>query len=260
MTKHTIRLDKVWVVKWILVAVLIWAVWEPATYVPDIFQNIPFALDYLIGMFPPDPSVLPSLWGPLLETLRMALVGTALSTLFALPLSFLAAKNTTPSNTIYLASRGLLSFLRAMPAMIWAMLFISLAGLGPLAGILGITFHATGALGKMFSESIEAAEPTVKETLEAMRLDGATEWQAIRWGIIPSVMPLLSSYSLYRLESMIRTSTIMGLVGAGGLGLELTMAIRMFRRQEALMIMIVILGLVLVVDYASSRVRRYILR
>ena len=190
----------------------------------------------------------------------MALVGTALSTLFALPLSFLAAKNTTPSNTIYLASRGLLSFLRAMPAMIWAMLFISLAGLGPLAGIFGITFHATGALGKMFSESIEAAEPTVKETLEAMRLDGATEWQAIRWGIIPSVMPLLSSYSLYRLESMIRTSTIMGLVGAGGLGLELTMAIRMFRRQEALMIMIVILGLVLVVDYASSRVRRYILR
>ena len=143
--------------------------------------------------------------------------------------------------------------------MIWAMLFVSLCGLGTLAGVFGIACHAAGALGKMFLECIEATGPTIWERLEAMRLDGATESQVIRWGIFPEVTPLFASYVLYRVEATIRISTLMGFVGAGGLGLHLTMAIRLFRRQEAMMIILVILGLVTVVDFASSRMRSRIL-
>jgi phosphonate transport system permease protein len=140
------------------------------------------------------------------------------------------------------------------------MLFVSLSGLGILAGVMGIVCHVTGAMGKMFYECIDATRPKVTDMLEAMQIDGATGWQTIRYGLFPEVLPLFASYTLYRFESTIRTSTIMGLVGAGGLGLELTMAIRMFRRQEALTIILVILALVTLVDFASGSMRKRILQ
>jgi len=249
-----------WLLWLVMAGVIIWAFAGPARQVPVALRGMPFMLDYLLGMIPPDLAVLPPMWQPLLETIRMAIAGTVLSTAIALPLSLLAARNTAPSHAVQEVTRGLLSFLRAMPAMIWAMLFVSLSGLGSLAGILGITCHATGAIGKMFLECIEATGPKIEDVLEAMRLDGATEAQAIRWGIIPEVLPLFASYVLYRLESVIRTSSILGLVGAGGLGLELTMAIRMFRRQEALAIILLVLVLVATVDSASGWLRRYVLK
>jgi phosphonate transport system permease protein len=156
--------------------------------------------------------------------------------------------------------RGLLNFLRSMPAMIWALLLVSLSGLGTLAGVLGIAGHVAGALGKAFYECVEATGPKVRDMLEAMRLDGATERQTVRHGLFPEVLPLYASYVAYRFESTIRTSTIMGLVGAGGLGLELTMAVRMFRRQEAMTIILLILALVAMTDYASGRIRAHVLR
>jgi phosphonate transport system permease protein len=223
-------------------------------------RNLPFAIDYVSKMVPPDFSVLPSLWGPLLETLRMAIVGTITATVLALPISFLAAQNTTPCIAVLVVVRGLLSFLRSMPEMVWALLFVSLSGLGMLAGVLGITCHTVGAMGKMFFECIESSVPKMQSEIEAMRLDGAAELQVIRYGILPEIMPLVASYTLYRFESTIRTSTIMGLVGAGGLGLELTMAVRMFRRQEALAIILLIVVLVACVDWASGRIRRHILQ
>jgi phosphonate transport system permease protein len=211
-------------------------------------------------MVPPDLTIVPRLWGALLETLQMAIVGTVLATAVALPVAFLAARNTAPNIAVSLVVRGVLNFLRSMPVMVWALLFVSLSGLGTLAGVLGITCHVTGALGKVFFEYVETTEPKVRDMLEAMRIDGATERQVVRYGLFPEVLPLFAGYTLYRFESTIRTSTIMGLVGAGGLGLELTMAIRMFRRQEALTIILVILALVTSVDLASSAIRKRILR
>jgi len=146
-----------------------------------------------------------------------------------------------------------------MPALVWAMMFVSLAGLGPLAGIFGIMCHTTGTLGKMFLECTEVTEPRIKDVLEAMQIDGATKWQLIRWALIPEVLPLFTSYILYRLEVAIRASTILGMVGAGGLGMELTAAIKMFRRKETLAIILVILALVTIVDSFSGRLREYIL-
>jgi len=227
---------------------------------PSATRNFPFAVDYIAKMFPPDFSVMPRLWGPMIETLQMAIAGTVLATMVALPVSFLAARNTEPCSLVGVATRLVLNFLRSMPVMVWALLFVSLSGLGMLAGVLGITSHVVGALGKTFYECIEASGPKAADMLEAMRLDGATERQVIRHGLFPEVLPLFAGYILYRFESTIRTSTIMGLVGAGGIGLELTMAIRMFRRQEVLTIILAVLFLVTIVDHISGAVRKTVLR
>ena len=246
-----------WVV---LVALAIWVFWAPAVQVPDAMRNIPFAWDYISGMFPPDPSVIPTLWEPLAETVQMALGGTVLATLVAVPLAFMGAINTSPNWLVRKVVRNILNILRSMPALIWAMLFVSLCGLGTLAGLFGIACHSTGTLGKMFVECIEVVGPKISEMLEAMRLDGATEKQAARWGIFPEVAPLFASYVLYRIEATIRMSTMMGFVGAGGLGMYLTMAIRLFRRQESMTIILVIFALVAAVDLFSTRMRLYILK
>jgi len=243
-----------------LAALAIWVFWVPAMQLPDAVRNLPFAWDYVSGMLPPDLSIISTLGEPLAQTVQMALGGTALATLAALPLSFLGAINTSPSRLVCNVARATLNILRSMPAMIWAMLFVSLCGLGTLAGVFGIACHAAGALGKMFVECIEATGPKILEMLEAMRLDGATEWQTVRWGVFPEVTPLFASYVLYRVEATIRISTMMGFVGAGGLGLYLTMAIRLFRRQEAMTIILAILALVTIADFASTRMRLYILK
>ena len=253
-TSWTLRINR-----WVWAAILIWAFWGPITQVPFAIRSLPFALDYISKMVPPDLTVLPSLWEPLLETLQMAVVGTVTATVIAFPVSFLAARNTAPCLAVLVIARGGLAFLRSMPEMVWALLFVSLSGLGILAGMLGIVCHTVGAMGKMFFECIESIGPKMQSEIEAMRIDGATEPQIIRYGIVPEMLPLAASYTLYRFESTIRTSAIMGLVGAGGLGLELTMAVRMFRRQQASAIILVILLLVACVDWASGYIRTNIL-
>lgn len=245
-----------WLVLGIFVA---WVFFEPVSRFPVVLRNIPFAVDYLRGMVPPDLTILPSLWEPLKETIQIAFAGTLLATIVSLPLSFLAAANTSPSRVVCVLIRGLFNFLRAMPVLVWAMIFVSLCGLGVLAGIFGIMCHTVGTLGKMFLECIEATGPKIGDRLEAMRIDGATEWQLVRWGIVPEVLPLFTSYILYRLETAVRASTILGMVGAGGLGEVLYVAMRMFHRQESLAIMLVVLVLVMAVDFLSSRLRNYIL-
>ncbi len=245
---------------WLAAAVFVsWVFFEPMTRLPVVLRNVPFAADYLRGMIPPDLTILPSLWEPVKETIQIAFAGTLLATAASLPLSFLAAANTSPSRVLCVSMRWLFNFLRAMPVLVWAMFFVSLCGLGTLAGIFGIMFHTTGTLGKLFLECIEATGPKIGDRLEAMRIDGATEPQLVRWGIIPEVLPLFMSYTLYRLETSVRASTILGMVGAGGLGEVLYVAMRMFRRQESLAIMLVILALVTAVDVLSSQLRKYIL-
>lgn len=223
---------------------------------PKVARGIPFALDYLRGMWPPDPRVLPSLVSPILETLQMAVLSIGLSVILVTPLSFLAAKDTTPNRGVYLVVRGFINLARGVPALLWAILFVSMVGLGPLAGVFAMTMHCLGALGKHFSEAIEATVESLKEMLEAMSLDGANSTQLIWYGIVPPVAALFASYTIYYFEWAIRTGTILGMVGAGGLGLQLTMSIRLFKRQETLTIILVILTMVGAMDYLSRVVRK----
>lgn len=222
---------------------------------PKVVKGIPFAIDYLKGMFPPDLRVLPSLARPILETLQMAFLSVGISVVLITPLSFLAAKDTTPNRGAYLIMRGLINLARGVPVLLWAILFVSMVGLGPLAGVFAMTMNCLGALGKHFSEAIESTVAVLKEVLEAMALDGASSAQCIWYGVVPQVGALFASYTIYYFEWAIRTGTILGMVGAGGLGLQLTMSIRLFKRQETLAIILVILLIVGIIDSFSRAVR-----
>lgn len=240
----------------ILVLVFLWASSGLMTDLPRIISGVPHAVDYVMGMWPPDFTILTDLWQPLCETIQIAVVGTALAATISIPTSFLSAKNTAPNLVIYLATRGMVNFLRAIPTLLWAILFVSFVGLGPLAGVFAITCHCVGALGKYMSEGIESIGPSVEEVLESMRTEGASEFQVIRYGLLPSVLPLFSSYILYYLEGNIRAATVLGLVGAGGIGLYLTQTIRLFKRHETLTVVLVILGVVLLADAMSRQIRK----
>lgn len=243
--------------KWlILVSILLWASQDVVNELPKVASGLPYIYDYITGMFPPDWSILSKLVDPLVETLRMAVVSIFLSTIIAIPLSFLAARETTPNVLVYAVATSLINFLRTLPTLLWAILFVAMVGLGPLAGIFALTAHCIGTLGKYFQEAIEATVPKIKEVLEAMQVDGATEIQILYHGILPEVAPLFASYVLYYTEWAVRVGTTLGLVGAGGVGLILTMTIRLFKRQQTSAIVIVILSLVMAIHLFSRVVRR----
>lgn len=246
--------------KWVIVAAVLlvfaWAVSGMMTDLPRIISGVPHIVDYMHGMWPPDLSILTDLWKPLLETIQIAVVGTVLAAIISIPVSFLSAKNTTPNLTTYLLTRGIVNALRAIPTMLWAILFVAMVGLGPLAGVFAIVCHSVGALGKYMSEGIESIGPSVTEVLESMRTEGASEIQTMWYGLLPSVMPLFSSYILYYLEGNIREAAVLGLVGAGGIGLMLTQTIRLFKRHQTLTVVLVILLVVLLADALSRQVRK----
>ncbi len=218
-------------------------------------RGFPYFLAYLRGMFPPDFRILPQLARPLAETVSSAITGVGIAAVVSVPLSFLVAKNTSPWFALYAVGRGLTNLLRGLPALLWAILFVSMVGLGPLAGVFAIVAHCIGTFSKLFSEAIEATEPKIAMVLEAMRLDGASEKQTLRYGLLPELAPLFASYVIYYVEWAVRAGTILGLVGAGGIGLELTMAIRSFKRREVCAILIVIFVLVTIVDQISRYIR-----
>ena len=248
--------------KWQTVLVwclFIWAFSGLVGDLPDIISGVPFAWDYLCQMFPPDWHILPELVDPLLETFKMGILATCISACISIPLAFLAAKSSTPHISIYLFARFIVAAARGIPTLLWAILFVSMVGLGPLAGVFALVVHCVGALAKGFSESIESLTPHVADILEAMYIDGASKFQSIQYGLLPIMMPFFMSRILYYFEWSIRVGTILGLVGAGGLGLRLIMSIRMFRRQETATILILILALVTCIDMGSRLIRRQLL-
>jgi phosphonate transport system permease protein len=244
----------------VVVLVVVLSLWQSGQDLPRIQKGLPFFAAYIRGMFPPDFSVLPALATPLMETFYSAIAGVSVAAVIAMPLSFLMARNTSPGWLVYSVGRGFINVLRSLPTLLWAILFVSMVGLGPLAGVFAIVCHCVGTFGKLFSEAIEATGPKIQHVTEAMQLDGAGGSQIIYYGLLPEVAPLFGSYVMYYVEWAVRVGTILGLVGAGGIGLELTMAIRAFKRQEVCAILFVILGLVTVVDQASRRIREGLLQ
>ncbi len=243
----------------LLACVTVWAALGSLHDLPRVLIGLPYLWDYLRGMFPPDFSVLPTLVVPLVETVQTAITGIGIAVIVSVPTAFLAARNTSPHVLVYAACRGIINLCRGLPTLLWAILFVAFVGLGPLAGVLAITCHCIGTFGKFFSEAVEATGPRICEVLEAMRLDGANERQVVVYGILPEVAPLIASYVAYYFEWAVRVGVILGLVGAGGVGLELTMAIRSFRRRESLAIIIVVLLLVVSIDQASRAIRERLL-
>ena len=192
----------------------------------------------------------------LYETFNMAVLATLMGFIFALILSFLSAKNITPNIYSYHLVKRILEFLRGVPEIIFAILFVWALGVGPLAGIIAITIHTTGALGKLFSEVHENAD---LKTCEAIRSHGGNWGSEMRDLIIPNVLPNIRSYALLRFEINIRASTVIGFVGAGGIGQELYLVINFNYYEEVSAIILLIILTVITIDVSSGRIRQKII-
>lgn len=235
-----------------LAAMVIWsyqgAEIAPAKLFSDAGNMATFAKDF----FPPDFHEWRYYLSELVVTLHIAFWGTLLAIFGAIPLSLLASANIAPF-WIHQPVRRLLDSLRSINEMVFAMLFVVVVGLGPFAGVLALWLHTTGVLAKLFSEAVEAIDP---QPVEGIRATGANALEEIVYGVLPQVMPLWVSYSLYRFESNLRSATVVGMVGAGGIGVVLWEVIRGFQFSQTCAVMIMIVLLVSAVDVVSARIRK----
>jgi phosphonate transport system permease protein len=187
------------------------------------------------------------------QTVAMATIGTTLAVLVAAPLCLTAARNVTPESFLYYPARWLLNFLRGIDSFVFALLFVAAVGLGPFAGVLGIGLHSAGSVAKLWAEAIETIEPG---PLEAVAMTGAGRLKIVFYALLPDVLPALLSTSLYIWEFNIRSSTVLGLVGAGGIGQDLKNAVDLLDFPSVATIILIILGMVTAVDQLSAWLRR----
>jgi phosphonate transport system permease protein len=206
-------------------------------------------------MLPPDPGT----WTragtyvyAMLETLSIALLGTLLAAILAFPLGFLAARNTTLNRIVQFFARRSFDTLRGVDILIWALIWINVVGLGPFAGVLALLMSDLGSFGKLFSEAIEAADD---KPVEGVVSTGGSSLSAVRFGILPQLMPVLLSQVLYAFESNTRSASIIGIVGAGGIGLILSEQIRTLEFQQMSFVILLILVTVSVIDHLCSKLR-----
>jgi phosphonate transport system permease protein len=204
-------------------------------------------------MLPPDPgSSLPLYLHALGETLSIALLGTTIAAIAALPVSLLAARNIVPSAIFRFPVRRFLDSIRGVDTLIWALVWINVVGLGPFAGVLAIAVSDFGAFGKLFSEAIEAAD---RKEVEGIRAAGGSKLHEIRFGLMPQVLPVIAGQVLYFIESNTRSATIIGIVGAGGIGLQLAEQIRVLEWQKVSFLILMILVAVAAIDWISNKLR-----
>ncbi|MEN9417240.1 MAG: hypothetical protein RI988_860 [Pseudomonadota bacterium] len=211
--------------------------------------------DLVVLMWPPLPGSATSaalyLRG-LAESLAIAFLGTLLAALLAFPVALLAARNVVPNPFVHFTVRRGFDAVRAVDVLIWALLWVSAVGLGPFAGVLAIACSDFGIFGKLFSEALEAGE---RGPVEGVQATGSSRAQAVRWGLLPQVMPVIASQVLYFFESNTRSATIIGIVGAGGIGLHLAELIRTLDWGATGFVVLLILVAVAVIDRVSARLR-----
>lgn len=205
---------------------------------------------YIQSMFPPDVSQWRHVLLAALESLQVAILGSFLGIVFAFFLSFLAASNLTPNPVVRWIIQSLASLLRAIPTVVWALIFIVSVGLGPLPGVLAITVSATGMLVKVFAQSLEEMD---KGVLEAMRATGASWFQIVMQGVLPTVKTSFIAWCVLQFEGGIAESTILGAVGAGGIGFELTHAMKTYNFAGALFVGFVVFTMVFSVEFLANR-------
>ena len=244
-----------WLVYGLIAALLAWS-WQGAEVAPlKLLRDAGNMATFLGDFFPPDFADWRLYLSELVVTLHIAIWGTVLAVICAVPLSLLAAANIAPP-WVHQPVRRALDALRSINEMVFAMLFVVAVGLGPFAGALALWLHTTGVLAKLFSEAVEAIDP---QPVEGIRATGANVLEEIVYGVIPQVMPLWVSYSLYRFESNVRSASVVGMVGAGGIGVVLWEVIRGFRFDQTCAVMIMIVLLVSLVDLVSARIRKLLI-
>ena len=240
----------------ILGVVFLYTLVDMSTQLAALTRSVPLFFEIIGFMFPPDFSDIGKYISLIVETLGMAIAGSILAIFLSVFLGILSARNIVRQGLVNRLASGICSFCRAMPDVLFALFFVVSVGLGPFAGVIALALSSIGFLGKFYGEAIENIDP---KPLEAVDATGAATSQKIVHAVIPQVLPLFNSYNLYILDRNVRTSTILGIVGAGGIGFELTVAMRLCDYQKTAAIVLVIFFTVLLVDYISTAARKKIL-
>ncbi len=236
-----------------LFIVLIWS-WEGADMRPlDLWKDSGNMGTFAGEFFPPDFHDWRIYLEEMVITVHIAVWGTVLSILCAIPCGLMSAENIVP-RWVYQPMRRLMDACRAINEMVFAMLFIVAVGLGPFAGVLALWVHTTGVLAKLFAEAVEAIDP---RPVEGVRATGANALEEILYGVIPQVLPLWISYALYRFESNVRSASVLGIVGAGGVGVILHEVIRGFEYAQTAAVLLIIIVSVTLIDLVSARIRQW---
>ncbi len=233
------------------IALLAWA-WRGAEIRPlDLVRDSGNIATYARDFFPPDFREWRIYLREMVITFHIAIWGTLLAVIAAVPLGLLSASNVTP-RWVHQPVRRLMDACRAINEMVFAMLFIVAVGLGPFAGVLALAVHTTGSLAKLFSEAVEAIDP---RPVEGIRATGAHSLVEVAYGVLPQVAPLWVSFTLYRFESNVRSASVVGMVGAGGIGVVLYEVIRGFQYAQTCAVLLILVASVTLIDLLSARLR-----
>jgi phosphonate transport system permease protein len=229
-----------------------WA-WHGAEMRPlELAANLGNSFSFAKDFWPPEFIDWRNYAHEMLVTVQIALWGTLLAVVAAVPLGLMAAENTSPWWVRH-PTRRFLDCCRAINEMVFALVFVVAVGLGPFAGVLALFVHTSGILGKLFSEVVEAIDP---RPVEGIRATGATHLEEIAYGVIPQVLPMWISYALYRFESNVRAASVVGMVGAGGIGVVLWDLMRSFSYGPTAAVLLIIVLTVVIIDMVSAQVRR----
>lgn len=234
------------------VAFFVWSVQGSGLSGGDLIRGIPNMIRLLGEMTPPDPARLSSISKAMLQTFQMAIVGAAIGIIISFLLAGLASRRSSPHPILYYSTRFIIAFCRSVPDLVWAVLFVASVGLGVFAGTLTIIVDTIGFCGRFFAEAMEEVEKGPEEALQTI---GASRFDIVIAAIVPAAMPSFVNSSLFALEKAVRSSVVLGLVGAGGIGIELKVAMDMFEYQSAATIIICIFLLVIAVEQLSVYVR-----
>jgi len=238
-----------------LAALLVYGLWVLEFSPLKIFVGLGRLGEFMVHMIPPSTGTWAKFWiylHALAETVAIAFLGVFTAAAIALPLGFLAAKNVVPNAVIHFLSRRMLDTVRGVDELIWALIWVSVVGLGPFAGVLALVCANVGAFGKLFSEAIESAD---RKAVEGIASTGGAKLHAVRFGLLPQVLPVMAAQVLYYFESNTRSATIIGIVGAGGIGLHLAEQIRVLEYQHVSALILMILVTVALIDMVSTRLR-----
>ncbi|MGF1479133.1 MAG: phosphonate ABC transporter, permease protein PhnE [Cyanophyceae cyanobacterium] len=220
----------------------------------ELLQGRSSIINLVREFFPPDFSYWEVYLEETLATIAMGIWGTLLAAIAAVPLALLASENVCPV-WIVQPTRRVLDAMRAINELVFALIFIVAVGLGPFAGVLALFVHTAGTLGKLFSEAVESIEPG---PVEGIRATGASKVQEIVFGVIPQVVPLWSSFTLYRFEANVRSASVLGIVGAGGIGVSLYQSFQSFDYGKVCAILIILIAATSLIDFVSSKIRNWL--
>lgn len=252
---YTSNRYNVWAFRVLVIIGLGWAyIWslQGLKIDPKLIQtSLPYMTDFLSRLWPPDLSIVDVAIKALIETVQMSLWGTTIGAILSIPLALLSAQNLSPLWLRWIANL-LQNTVRSVPSIILGLFFVAATGLGAPAGTLALGIYTIGYLAKFYQEAIESVD---KRSLESLQVGRASWWQIAQYGIMPQVLPLCLGYTLYMFEYNIRAASVLGVVGAGGIGFELVSYIRGFEYNKAMTMMLVLLVVVTSIDAISSQLR-----